>query len=60
VDGEEAKAENPKHPGTKTPAIGNKGVASPNLIKGQFFLIQIRMQSIRTSSQSLPQALEIE
>jgi len=39
VDGEEAKAENPKHSGTKTPAIGNKGVASPNLIKGQFFLI---------------------
>lgn len=39
MDGEEAKAENPKHPGTKTPVIGNKGVGSPNLTKGQFFLI---------------------
>jgi hypothetical protein len=39
VDVEEIKTENPKHPGTKTPVIGGKGVGSPNLTKGHFFLI---------------------
>ena len=35
MDGEEAKLENPKHTAAKTPVVNNKGVASPNLNKGQ-------------------------
>lgn len=34
MDGEEGKPENPKHTGIKTPVVGGKGVASPNLNKG--------------------------
>lgn len=34
MEGEEAKPENPKHTGAKTPVVSGKGAASPNLNKG--------------------------
>jgi hypothetical protein len=33
------KPENPKHVGGKTPVVNGKGIASPNVVKGQSFHI---------------------